>query len=79
MKSGPAHVGCQEKTRIFSALLNACIRIVIVDALLVESVYPKPDDPLIVLKSNRDITNDIFDEGRFIVSLHGHVTLVFSF
>ena len=37
-------------------------RIVIVDALLIERMDPKPDDPFIVLKSDRDIANDIFDE-----------------
>ena len=54
-------------------------RIVIVNAFLIERMYPKPDDPFIVLKSDRDIANDIFDERRIVVSLHRHMSLVFPF
>jgi hypothetical protein len=55
-------------------------RIVIVDALLIERMNLKPDDPFIVLKSDRDIANDIFDEGRLVVSLPSSrdARLVFS-
>ena len=55
------------------------VRIVIVDALLIERMNLKPDDPFIVLESDRDIADDIFDEGRLVVGLHRHVALVFSF
>ena len=54
-------------------------RIVIVDALLIERMNPKPDDPFIALKSDRDIANDILDKGGLVVSLHRHMSFVFSF
>ena len=47
-----------------------------VDAFLVDRLNHKAGDARIFLQQHRHVANQIFDEDRIIISLHGHVALV---
>ncbi len=49
------------------------------NAFLIEGMDSEPDDPFVILQTDRDIAYDIFDECRIVVCLHGHMSFVFAF
>jgi excisionase family DNA binding protein len=56
--------------------LNTSECAVVVNALLILSADPEPDDAIILSKSDGDVADDVFDEGRVVVGLHRDVAFV---
>ena len=49
------------------------------DALVIDGVHLEPGDAMILLKPNRNIAHDVFDEDRIVVRLHRDVPFVRAF
>src|SRR5262245_25258111 len=48
----------------------------VVDAFVIHSMDFEPGDASVLLQPTGYISNDVLDEDRIVVSLHGHVTFI---
>jgi hypothetical protein len=48
----------------------------VVDALVIYGMDLEPGHASVLLEPKRNIANDVLDEHRIVVRLHGHVTFV---